>query len=102
MAEIKHTPDKWHYTGYADHCGVGRKYHEIVDDDGFEIVNQNGIVTSDHDAQIMSASPELLAITQELFTLLEEHEGEAKWYLRGHYNRARAAIDKATKGESPR
>ncbi len=34
----------WHYTGYADHCDVGRKYHEIVDDSGFEVINQNGIL----------------------------------------------------------
>lgn len=42
--DTNHTPLPWQYNGYDDHCDVGRKYHEIVDETGFEVINQNGIL----------------------------------------------------------
>ena len=59
--------NKLNYTGYEDHCGVGRKYHEIVDEDGLEIVNQNGIIC--HGSilgPLFAAAPDLLAICQAI------------------------------------
>lgn len=57
---MKHTSGPWYYAGYYDHCEVGREYHEVTDSQGFEIVNQNGIVTTEQDALLISAAPELL------------------------------------------
>jgi hypothetical protein len=46
-------------------------------------------------AKLIAAAPELFESLSELLALLDEHEPE--WYLRGHYNRAIKAINKATK-----
>lgn len=47
-------------------------------------------------AKLIAAAPELLEALKLAYDLLEEHQGEAKWYLRGHYNKINAAIKKAT------
>ena len=60
--DAQHTPGPWSYNGRADHCDVGREYHEITGADGFEIINQNGVVTTEEDARLIAAAPELLAV----------------------------------------
>jgi hypothetical protein len=56
--------------------------------------NPNEIDELRANAKLISAAPDLLEICMELFNLLEEHEPD--WYLRGHYNKAIKAINKAT------
>lgn len=61
-----HTPGPWSYTGHDDHCDVGRDYHEIVDADGFEIINNNGLVTSISDARLIAAAPAMADLLRKL------------------------------------
>jgi hypothetical protein len=49
--------------------------------------------TTDANARLIAAAPDLLKALKELFDLLEEHE--PSWYLKGHFNRTRAALAKA-------
>ena len=59
-----YTKGPWTYTGYDDHCQVGKKYHEILDVSGFEIINQHGIITNQEDAhctQVLHKLPVPLA-----------------------------------------
>lgn len=46
--------------------------------------------------KIEEINAELLEALKLALNLLEENQGEAKWYLRGHYNRISEAIKKAT------
>ena len=67
----QHTPGPWQYNGYADHCDVGRPYHEIVDETGFEVINQNGILDGQDGegeayARLIAAAPELLEACQAM------------------------------------
>lgn len=92
-AVSKHTKGPWKYGGFADHCDVGRAYHEITDADGFEIINQNGIVTDEGDARLIAAAPELL---DALKNLLWQHDNNAGQLCGMALQDARAAISKAT------
>lgn len=44
---------------------------------------------------LQDTNRELLAALEELFNLLEDHQGEANWYLVQHYRNAISAIAKA-------
>ena len=46
-------------------------------------------------ANLIAAAPDLLAVCEELLYLLESYQDEARFYLKGHYNRATNAIRKA-------
>jgi len=52
------------------------------------------IEEAEANAKLIAAAPELLDSLNELFNLLEENEPQ--WYLKGHYNRAIKALQKAT------
>jgi hypothetical protein len=71
----KHTPAPWTTTGLEDHCEVGRTYHEILDSDGFEILNQNGFCTNDEEneanALLVSSAPELLEASIKALALIK-------------------------------
>jgi hypothetical protein len=67
-----------------DGCGNHARpsdFHEVV---------RLGIQKS---VRACNAFPDLLKALKELFDLLEEHE--PSWYLKGHFNRTRAALAKA-------
>jgi len=94
---MKHTSGPWNYAGYYDHCEVGREYHEVTDSQGFEIINQNGIVTTEQDALLIAAAPELLDALTALLNwgrdhLSPVHNPEAHTLLVAAHN----AINKAT------
>lgn len=103
-ALAKHTPGPWNYGGFADHCEVGRAYHEITDADGFEIINQNGIVTNEGDARLIAAAPELLDALYGIETLYAEMSSALPSMVNKPgidlvteaVTKARAAIAKAT------
>lgn len=61
-----YTKGPWSYSGYDDHCQVGRRYHEVIDSRGFEVVNQNGIVTNGNDARLIAAAPNLYEAAEAL------------------------------------
>ena len=95
MSEAQHTPAPWSHTGLDDHCDTGRRYHEIIDSHGFEVINQNGILWGT-DAPLIAAAPCLL---DALVNLINCHTG-ASWQTpevqREAWIAARAAITKAT------
>lgn len=91
----KHTPWPWNYNGFADHCDVGRKYHEITDSDGFEVINQNGIVANEHDARLIAAAPELLAALESTFAALYRARVDVYNHDRDNYAACENAIDQA-------
>jgi len=65
------TPTTWKYTGHKDHCDIGRSYHEIISNDGFEVANQNGIL-SEEDARLAAASPELRTALEDAKSMIDE------------------------------
>lgn len=89
-----HTTGPWFYSGYADHCDVGRPYHEIVDAQGFEVINQNGIVTTAEDATLIAAIPELLAACRDILPDLIHYAATHGPGPDKRLDAMRAAIDK--------
>jgi hypothetical protein len=69
----------WNYAGFYDHCAVGKEYHEILDNDGFEVINENGIVTSRADAEFIvkavNSHDKLLAFAKDIFEKSEWPQG---------------------------
>ena len=50
----------------------------------------------DANALLISKAPEMLEMVKELFELLEEKQGEAKFYTKGHYLKLKELIKSAT------
>jgi hypothetical protein len=73
QSTTSHAPGPWQYNGYDDHCGTGRRYHEITDSDGFEVVNQNGVIGTAN-ARLIATAPELLSVCTWIAEYLAEHE----------------------------
>jgi hypothetical protein len=102
MDQAKHTPGPWYLVKPS-----WRTMHTlrvvIPIKDGHQIFwkdKEDGGFPEESvaNARLITASPDTLEALEELFNLLEEHQGEATWYLKGHYNRANAAINKAKEG----
>lgn len=47
-------------------------------------------------AMLIASAPDLLDTVKMLYDLLEEHQGEAKWYLVKHYHVIKNCYEKAT------
>lgn len=92
--ETKHTPAPWTVTGNEIRVlnGVPMLLATVNNSEGAKINGYN----AEANAKLIAAAPELLEALKLAYDLLEEHQGEAKWYLRGHYNKINAAIKKAT------
>ena len=103
MTDSQHSPVPWRYNGYDDHCGVGRRYHEITCTDGFEVINQSGIVASgeegDANARLIVRSVNNFDGLLEACKSLLAHCIDDLPVLPAEYqtavNKARAAIAKA-------
>ncbi len=94
MSKIKHIKGPWTYEYDKAASGHGAF---VVDSDECSICTIDSYEdVAEANAKLIAAAPELLEALELALNLLEEHQGEAKWYLRGHYNRITAAIKKAT------
>lgn len=92
MSKAKHTPRPWNYTGFDDHCQVGRKYHEIVDADGYEVVNDKGILEESH-ARLIAAAPEMVEwITAFAQRTNQDFKVLGQVGIRGYRDSARALL----------
>ena len=95
MSETKHTPGPWNLDAPFPEMA-----NRIVDADGFDIVDM-GPGPSPHAnaafiVQAVNAHDDLVGALSELVELLEGNLPD--WYLKKHFNHARAALAKA-KGE---
>ena len=68
---MKLTTEYWVYTGFNDHCDIDKKYYSCYDDYGFETINQNGILDSQH-ASLIAATSELLSICKFVLSKLNK------------------------------
>ena len=65
----------WSYSGYRDHSLVGRRYHEIIDCNGQEVANHNGILDQESAEYIVEASNnynKLLSVCEELVEVIRK------------------------------
>jgi hypothetical protein len=94
--EFKGTKGKWH---------IEEKKASIFDDNGDSVTCWYGVGTSTFwknevelkaNSLLISKAPEMLEMLKELFNLLEENQGEAKFYTRGYYIGLKQLIKEAT------
>jgi len=119
MSETKHTPGPWRVDPTPN---AGDKFAIVARDEDYSEITQGDAYYEreqpicyfssvvDHQANTYHNNPkdeanaayivracnaheDLVTALKEIFDLLEEHQ--PKWYLKGHYNRARAALEKA-------
>jgi len=105
MEKTKHTPGPWEIGSYLeDPFGNDYEVKTI-----FQVTPQRTRYICDilgganpkikkeieTNARLIATAPDLLEVLKELFNLLEENQDTARFYLKGHYNRAKAAIAKA-------
>lgn len=91
MENFKGTPAPWNITSQDDMCC------EI--NEGFIDVWSGMDVEYDQmlaNAQLIAHAPELLEMVKELHQLLEENQGEAKFYTRGHHKLITDLLTRAT------
>jgi hypothetical protein len=90
MNETKHTPGPWILGACAGQV-EGPKRELLAGGIDYRIPEDVKLAN----ARLIAAAPDLLKALKALLNLLEEHQDEARWYLKGHYNKANAAIAKA-------
>ena len=92
----KHTETPWKV---ADNCyiesekGLDIAETLIVDNPG------EGEANAEHIVHCVNCHDDLVRVLREAFILLEEHQCEAPWYLKGHYNKLSKALEHAESEE---
>lgn len=97
--QFKGTKGSWSYEQDKEYPTL----HNIWSDADNKIL-RNGILIgrtcyaprSKANAQLIAHAPELLEMINELYQLLEENQGEAKFYTRGHHKRITDLLTRAT------
>lgn len=91
----KHTPGEWYWTDAYPKSSDGERTWSLIGAGGYGILSCDGVgnspqgLNNEANARLIAAAPELLEQLQEMVRLAE-HEG---WE---GFEKARAAIEKAT------
>ena len=65
----------WSYSGYRDHSLVGRRYNEILDSNGQEVANHNGILQNENAEYIVEACnnyQKMINVCEELVEVIRK------------------------------
>lgn len=101
MAEFKGTKGPWKIDNHAGIFNQGGLYQIPIsgnDRKNRQVSNVFGVnkVEGKANAKIISCAPEMLEMLKEVLELLEENQGEAKFYTKGHFVKLSNLIKKAT------